>query len=70
MKRFQLGPLASDLFITCYLVATLGLRFWLEDQLLGYYLISIGMGAFGLLFLWALIKSKWLNPNYFGLLKR
>jgi len=66
--KLQLNGLASDIFISIYLFATLLLRFLLESQLHGRYAISLFIGAFGLLFLWALIKSKILNPNYFGLM--
>ncbi|MEL6660871.1 MAG: hypothetical protein AAFY48_04435 [Bacteroidota bacterium] len=66
MARFSLSPAASDWFIAIYLTITLGLRFFLEPQLQGFYLISLGLGAFALLFLWALIKSKMLRPSYFG----
>ncbi len=70
MQFLKLGPLTSDVFICIYLTGTLVLRFALESQIQGYYLISVGLGAFGLLFLWALIKSKILNPTYFGLLRQ
>lgn len=66
MARLSLGPAASDWFITIYLTITLALRFILEPQLQGFYIISLGLGAFALLFLWALIKSKVLRPSYFG----
>ncbi|WP_367389615.1 hypothetical protein [Lewinella sp. LCG006] len=66
MARFSLGPRLSDWFIAVYLTITLALRFLLEPQLQGYYLVSLALGAFALLFLWALIKSKVLQPTYFG----
>lgn len=66
MTKFSLGPRLSDWFIAFYLTATLALRFILEPQLQGYYLVSLALGAFALLFLWALIKSKVLQPTYFG----
>ena len=65
--KFQLGRKLSDLFVTVYIISTLFLRFYLEPQLHGQFLISIGVGAFALLFLWALAKSKVINPSYFGL---
>ena len=67
--KLQLKGLPADLFISVYLFATLFVRFQLEGQLHGRYAISMFIGGFGLLFLWALIKSKFLSPNYFGLLK-
>ena len=65
--KFQLGRKLSDLFVAVYIISTLFLRFYLEPQLHGQYLISVGLGAFALLFLWALAKSKVINPSYFGL---
>lgn len=65
-----MNALLSDIFIAVYLIATLFLRFYIEPQLQGNFIISMIFGLFALLFLWALIKSKLLNPNYFGLLER
>ncbi|MEO1514660.1 MAG: hypothetical protein AAFV95_06595 [Bacteroidota bacterium] len=70
MKRIklQLGPSSSDLFVCLYILATLFGRVYIEPQLAGNYLISIAIGAFSLLFLWALVKSKFISPSWFGLL--
>lgn len=69
MKQFfPIGRLASDIFVTLYVAATLYVRFLLEPQLHGHILVSVALGAFALLFLWALIKSKIINPSFFGLL--
>lgn len=65
--NFQLGRKLSDLFVTLYIITTLFLRFYLEPQLNGHFLISVGIGAFALLFLWALAKSKVIRPSFFGL---
>ncbi len=65
--KFQLGRKLSDLFTTVYIFTTLAMRFYLEPQLNGHYLVSIGLGAFALLFLWALSKSKFITPSLFGL---
>ncbi|MCB0546616.1 MAG: hypothetical protein KDD19_03455 [Phaeodactylibacter sp.] len=65
--KFQLGRKLSDLFVTVYIISTLFLRFYLEPQLNGHYLVSIALGAFALLFLWALARSKFINPSLFGL---
>lgn len=65
--KFRLGRLPSNIFIILYVLATFLLRFFLEPQLQGHVLISIGIGAFALLFLWALIKVKFLNPSILGL---
>lgn len=67
--KFQLGRKASDVFVAVYLFCTLLLRFFLEPTLNGHYFISLALGAFALLFLWALSKSKFLNPGWFGLIR-
>jgi hypothetical protein len=64
----QLGRKTSDVFVTLYVMATLFGRFWLEPQLNGHFLLSVGLGAFALLFLWALYQVKFINPSWFGLL--
>ncbi|MCW8848378.1 MAG: hypothetical protein OQJ81_00255 [Melioribacteraceae bacterium] len=63
-----LSQKASDIFVVIYILITLYVRFLLEPQLGGHILISIGIGLFALLFLWALSKSKIINPSWFGLL--
>lgn len=68
--KFQLSPFLSDFFIGIYLLATLLLRFYVEPQLGGNTLASMILGALALLFLWAMIKSNFLQPNFFGLLKK
>lgn len=67
--KLQIGKTASDIIIAIYLTVTLLIRFFLEPQLQSNFVVSILLGLFGLLFLWALIKSRILNPNYFGLLE-
>ena len=64
--KFGLGRKASDIFVIIYLAGTLLLRFLVEPQLQGHLLISIGIGLFALLFLWALSKSGIINPSWFG----
>ena len=66
--KFQLGHIASDVFVVVYIMATLFGRLYVEPQLSGNYFVSIAIGAFLLLFLWALVKSKFINPTWFGLL--
>ncbi|MBR9922214.1 MAG: hypothetical protein GYB31_15350 [Bacteroidetes bacterium] len=66
--KLQLSQKASDIFVIIYIFGTLFLRFQLESQLNGHILASVGLGAFALLFLWALNKSKYINPGWFGLL--
>lgn len=68
--KYQIPPLASDIIITIYIVGTLLWRFIYES----YYQVtpglSIVLGLSFLLVLWALIKLKILNPNYFGFFKK
>ena len=68
--KLQLGKKASDIFVVLYIGGTLFLRFMLEPQLRGHFLVSTGVGAFALLFLWALAKSRIINPSWFGLVKK
>jgi hypothetical protein len=69
--KYQISPLASDIIITIYVVITLFIRFKFEHN---NYAVSPGLSlVFGLccvVFLWALIKLKILNPNWFGLLNK
>ena len=65
--KFKLGRKASDIVAAIYIITTLFARLYLEPQLGGRYLLSVALGAFGLLFLWALVKSGFLNPSFFGL---
>lgn len=62
--------MASNIVVVMYVFGTLLMRFLLEPQLQGRYVLSIMMGAFALIFLWALIKSKVLNPTIFGLAEK
>lgn len=63
--KFQLNRSVSRVFVVIYLFATLIWRFLFEAQLIGNALVSVIIGAFFLIFLWALIKSKFLNPEWF-----
>ena len=65
--KLQLGKKASDWFVAIYILATLFGRMWIEPQLQGHPFISIGLGIFALVFLWALYKIKFINPGWFGL---
>lgn len=66
--KISLKPLASDIFITVYVIVTLYFRFSFEHN---NYAVSPGLSLiFGLCcvaFLWSLIKLKIVNPNWFGL---
>jgi hypothetical protein len=66
----RLSPIASDIFIVIYVVATLLFRFKFEHN--NYAVspgLSIVLGLCFVAFLWSLIKLKFLNPNWFGLIK-
>ncbi len=66
--KLTLKPLASDIFITIYVIITLLLRFKFEynNEAISPVL-SIVMGLCFVVILWSLIKLKILNPNWFGL---
>jgi len=61
-----LGRKTSDWFVTIYVILTLWARWYLEPQLQGNFVISVGLGVLALLFLWALAQSRIINPSYFG----
>jgi hypothetical protein len=64
--KLQLGRRASNIFVAIYLLITLYIRFSIEAQLNGNLLVSVGLGAFALLFLWAMTNSGYINPSFFG----
>jgi len=68
-KGIMIKGLFADIIITIYLLGTLLLRIMAEPALEKHPFISIAAGLVLLLFLWALIKTNILKPNYFGLLK-
>jgi hypothetical protein len=65
--KFRISPLASDVIITIYVVATLYLRFKFENETPISPMLSIVMGICFVVIIWVLIKLKVLNPNWFGL---
>jgi len=65
--KLPLNPLASDIIISAYIVISLYLRFKFENQITVSPMNSIAIGACFVVILWALIKLKVLNPNWFGL---
>lgn len=67
MKHFRLGGVASDIFISIYILVTLYLRFKFESQKPTGIFESIVLGICFVTIIWALIKLKFLNPNWFGL---
>ncbi|WP_340154206.1 hypothetical protein [uncultured Winogradskyella sp.] len=66
--KFRINPLASDIIISIYVIATLYLRFKFENTSDVTPMLSIVMGVCFVVIIWALVKLKVLNPNWFGLL--
>jgi len=66
--KFRINPLASDIIICIYVAITLYLRFKFENNANVSPMLSIVMGICFVVIIWALIKLKVLNPNWFGLL--
>ena len=66
VSPWQLDTKGSDLFIVTYLVGTLGFRFLIEPYLQGITWISLFLGLLPLLFLYALVKVRFLNPGWFS----
>ncbi|MEZ4919060.1 MAG: hypothetical protein R2792_08115 [Saprospiraceae bacterium] len=62
-----LGKTASNIFVIAYLLGTLFFRFKLEEQIAGHTIVSLALGGFALLFLWALYKSGYIRPSLLGL---
>lgn len=65
--KFQLNAITSDIFISIYVVVTLYLRFKFENNQHVNPILSIVLGVSFVAIIWALIKLKILNPNWFGL---
>jgi len=65
--KLRINPLASDIIITIYAVLTLYLRFKFENEADVSAMNSLVMGVCFVVIIWALIKLKVLNPNWFGL---
>ena len=65
--KFQLNAITSDIFISIYVVVTLYLRFKFENNQNVDPILSIMLGVSFVAIIWALIKLKILNPNWFGL---
>jgi len=62
--------LVADIIVTVYIISTLFIRFLVEPSLETHPFISLALGLVMLLILWSLIKIKFLQPDYFGLLKK
>lgn len=67
MKRLRLNALTSDILISLYVIVTLYFRFKLESETATGAIESLIMGLCFVVIIWALIKLKVLNPNWFGL---
>lgn len=65
--KLHLNALASDIFISIYAVVSLFLRFKLESEHSISLINSLFIGLAFVVIIWALIKLKFLNPNWFGL---
>ena len=66
--KFRITPLASDIIISIYAIATLYLRFKFENDAIVSPMNSVVMGVCFVLIIWVFIRLKVLNPNWFGLL--
>ena len=62
----KLNKSLSRIFIVLYLLGTLALRVAYESELGAYFWVSFVTGFLALLFLWALMKSGFLNPGWFS----
>lgn len=67
MKRLQINAITSDIIISIYVVVSLYFRFKLESETATGAIESVVIGLCFVVILWALIKLKVLNPNWFGL---
>ena len=65
-KLFRIGKRASQVIVVLYIIVTLYIRFLVENQLQGLWLISLIVGGLCLLILWAMIKIRILNPGWIG----
>ena len=66
--KFRINPLASDIIISIYALATLYLRFKFENITDVSPVLSIIMGICFVVIIWSLVKLKVLNPDWFGLI--
>ena len=68
--KLQFKPLTSDIIISVYILVTLFYRFKLESSAGVSPANSLFIGISFVLIIWALIKLKVLNPNWFGLFNK
>ena len=66
--RIMIKGTIADCIVGAYLLGTLFLRFMVEGSIRTHPILSIALGLVMLLLLWAMIKVRFLQPNYFGLL--
>ena len=66
--KFRINPLASDIIVSIYAIATLYLRIIFQNNADVSPMLSIVIGICFVVIIWVLIKLKVLNPNWFGLL--
>ena len=65
-RALRMGKKLSQVIVVLYIALTLYIRFTVENQLQGLWLISLVVGAICLLILWAMVKVRILNPGWFG----
>lgn len=65
-RPFRIGKTLSQIIVVLYVALTLYIRFTLEAQLQGMWVISLIVGAICLVILWAMIKIRILNPGWLG----
>jgi len=65
--KLRLNPLLSDIIITAYILVSLYFRISWEYTNEVSVPQSMAVGLSFVVFIWALIKLKVLNPNWFGL---
>lgn len=65
--KLQLSTRASNIFVIGYILVTLYLRFMLEVNTEAHIGGSVSLGIMSLLLLWALYKSGFIRPSFFGL---
>lgn len=59
--KIRLNKKQSVIFTVFYVFVTMVVRFLIEPYLVGYYLISIGIGLYFVLLYWVLLHKKFLN---------
>ncbi len=67
--KLRLNGIWSDVFISLYAILSLFFRFKMEAEYTVSIANSLVIGLAFILIIWALIKLKFLNPNWFGLFK-